>query len=337
MRVSSSHLLMLAAGCHCWLVQQCRGVLVRSTRSSGRDVALVAFTLFATSVGTSRADESPLAHRVLVKVNGDPITSADLELACLSRGLPADVDSETRRLVLEQLIDERLMRAFLSGRRAEPNPIALEAQVERIHGLIRRQGGDPDEILGRLGFTDATLRETLALPLAWETHVLRILTEAQLKTYFEEHRRELDGTQVRARHILIKLPADADAAKDEQARVTLTQLRRQIEAGALNFGDAAKVSFQAPSASAGGDVGFFPHRGVMPVAFANAGFATSVGKVAGPVRTPAGLHLIEVTEEKPGQLSLEDVRDEVVALLSREWWETEVAAERAQATIVRVP
>ncbi len=136
--------------------------------------------LFSAAAATVAQQTS---NSVLVTVNGDAVTTADLELACLARGLAGEVSAGVRQQVLEQLVDERLLKAFLAQRRAEPNPVALDAQIERIHGLIRKQGSEPAEVLGRLGFTDDSLRERLALPLAWETHVGRIITETRLQSF----------------------------------------------------------------------------------------------------------------------------------------------------------
>ncbi len=153
--------------------------------------------------------------------------------------------------------------------------------------------------------------------------------------FFDEHRREFDGTQVSARHILFMLPPDADRSTVDEASRRLVSLREQINRQEISFVEAARQHSQAPSSRSGGDVGSFPFRGVMPVPFATAAFAAPVGELLGPVRTPAGLHLILVTAETPGQLSLEDVRGELQTHLSQELWEAQVASERASATIIR--
>lgn len=279
------------------------------------------------------ADE-PDAPREIVRVNGDAITTADLDFAYLWRQVSTDRRSALREGILQQLVDERLMAGILAHRRAQPNPVELEAQIERIHGLIRKKGEDPAEVLARLGFDEESLRRTLSLPLAWKAYVQRLVTERKLAEYFEAHRRELDGTQIRARHVLIKLPADADEHARQQAVNRLTALRTQIASGAVTFADAAREHSQAPSGPGGGDVGFFPHRGVMPAEFSDAAFRLAKGRLSEPVRTAFGMHLIEVTDEKPGQLSLEDVRDEVFGRISRELWDRQVAQERANAKIV---
>ena len=83
----------------------------------------------------------------------------------------------------------------------------------------------------------------------------------------------------------------------------------------------------------GGDVGFFSFRGKMPVAFTSVAFALKVGEVSEPFVTQFGTHLVTVTERKPGTLSLEDVRPQVLTQISGKMWNETVAQERGKVKI----
>ena len=87
--------------------------------------------------------------------------------------------------------------------------------------------------------------------------------------------------EVRASHILV--PSEAQARK----------LLEQINSGAP-FADLAKKHSSCPSGKKGGDLGFFT-KGKMVREFDQAAFSTDEGKVAGPVKTQFGYHLIKVT------------------------------------------
>jgi parvulin-like peptidyl-prolyl isomerase len=52
--------------------------------------------------------------------------------------------------------------------------------------------------------------------------------------------------------------------------------------------------------------------------FAAAAFALEVGEMSPPVISPSGVHLIKVTEIKPGSKPLSSVREEVQAALAQE-------------------
>jgi peptidylprolyl isomerase/peptidyl-prolyl cis-trans isomerase D len=89
---------------------------------------------------------------------------------------------------------------------------------------------------------------------------------------------------VRARHILLPTGATQQA----------TALKARIESGAISFADAARQSSVDESNKAtGGDLGWFG-RGRMVAEFEEAAFSAPVGRIAGPVQTQFGVHLILV-------------------------------------------
>jgi peptidyl-prolyl cis-trans isomerase C len=96
--------------------------------------------------------------------------------------------------------------------------------------------------------------------------------------------------EIQARHILLKVPQDADAATVEAARLRLIEMRAKISQGE-DFASVAKAGSEDASAKEGGDLGYFP-RGRMLPEFEAAAFALTPGAVSEPVRTPLGWHLI---------------------------------------------
>jgi peptidyl-prolyl cis-trans isomerase C len=268
-----------------------------------------------------------------VIVNGHPITEENLEFLRLSRQIPADEGQNARQALIEQLIDQRLVREFLDSRKVKVDPTRLEDEIGRIQRLIRRGGKEPAEILAKLGYDDARLRDELSLGLAWQTHLRQVVTSVQIKEYFAKHREELDGTEVRASQILIKLPPEAAEADVKQAEQKLKALRDEIQAGRGNFAEAARQHSQAASRDAGGDVGYFPYSGRMPAEFSKVAFGLRTGETSQPFRTRFGVHLLSVTDRKPGQLSLEDARPEILRRLSDELWRQVLGDQRKKAKI----
>ena len=85
--------------------------------------------------------------------------------------------------------------------------------------------------------------------------------------------------QARARHILIKVAAGADAKTDAAAKAKAEELLKQIQGGA-NFADLAKKNSDDPgSKDAGGELGF-AQRGTMVPEFDNAIFTQKIGDIA---------------------------------------------------------
>ena len=279
-------------------------------------------------VGTAASDAQ--TSQVLVTVNGQPITEGDLEFQMLSHRVPQELRAKLRRRFLEQLVEKRLLQSFLADRKAKPNERILEDQTNVLLDLIRSKGDDPDKVLARLGYTTETLRTELSLPLAWSSYVRLTVTSDQLRDYWQQHRHEFDGTQVRASHIILKAKSPDELAT---AQGKLQQIRADILDGVVSFEDAAKRHSQSPSASTGGDLGYFPFRGKMAIEFSQAAFPLKVGELSQPFRTPFGMHLLKVTDRKPGQLNLEDVREDVLDQMGEEIRHDLIEQERAKARI----
>ena len=117
---------------------------------------------------------------------------------------------------------------------------------------------------------------------------------------------------VRASHIVLRVPraTEADRAK---VRQQLTELRAQLAAHKIDFAEAAKKYSQSPEAANGGDIGLIPRKMAVDENFARAAFSTPVNGISDIVQTSYGLHLIKVTERRPGEASdfskiKEDVR-----------------------------
>lgn len=117
------------------------------------------------------------------------------------------------------------------------------------------------------------------------------LTDESLRADFEK---EQPGLQVRARHILLSLPADATPAQRDSVTKLAQELRARA-AGGEDFAALARQYSQDGSAAQGGDLGLFA-KGQMVAPFEEAAFKLNVGDVSDVVETPFGLHIIKVEE-----------------------------------------
>jgi hypothetical protein len=139
-----------------------------------------------------------------------------------------------------------------------------------------------------------------------------MFTEAQLD---EKWNTEGPGPQVRARHILLKVAADAAPAARQAVRARAEQLQVQA-AGGADFAALARQHSEDTSKEQGGDLGFFG-RGQMVPTFEQAAFALQPGQVSKVVESPFGYHVIKVEERKTQPLPAEQ-RPQFRQMLARQ-------------------
>jgi peptidyl-prolyl cis-trans isomerase C len=290
-------------------------------------VVMLALSGFAAAL---LAAESP---RTLVRVNGQPVTEADLKLDFHLRQLPQEVSESEKRRLLETLVDRRLIAAFLKQRKVDVPAEEVDRRLELVKKVIEQGGGTYEDVLARIGLNESQMRDSLALPLAWNIHVQRTVTNAQVIEYFQAHRRELDGTKLAGAQIVKTLSEGANDEEWDAAKQKLQRVREEIGAGKVTFADAARMHSDSPSGEKGGDLGRFEYTGRLPVEITSVAFKLKPGELSDVFRTRFGVHLLQVTEEIPGQLSAEDVRPQIVEELSRQMWDSQVKQERAKARI----
>jgi peptidyl-prolyl cis-trans isomerase SurA len=100
--------------------------------------------------------------------------------------------------------------------------------------------------------------------------------------------------QTHARHILLKV---TPTQTEDEARKKLLDLKAKIEAKQASFEDLARQNSQDSYASKGGDMGWV-EPGDIPDELASAMNALQPGQISAPVKTPFGLHIVQVVERK---------------------------------------
>ena len=216
---------------------------------------------------------------VVAKVNGQPITEAQLSFAEAEIGSElAGVPTESRRRVLT----EYLIEAHLMADSADKAKLSEGSEFEARMKYYRLRA----------------LRDAY-----FEKQVRDSVPETEAKKLYEERVKSLPAQEeVRARHILVKT--------EEEAKKVATEL-----AGGADFAEAAKKYSQDRGGQGGGDLGYFS-RGQMVKAFDDAAFTLEQGKLSAPVQSEFGWHIIKVEDKRNRQPpAFEEVKDQITASL----------------------
>jgi peptidyl-prolyl cis-trans isomerase SurA len=122
--------------------------------------------------------------------------------------------------------------------------------------------------------------------------------------------------QIKASHILIRVPEDAEQAQITEAQNKIDSIYNAILNGA-DFATLAKENSDDPgTATRGGDLNWFGY-GNMVKEFRDNVFALkNIGDLTQPFRTPFGFHIAKLTGEKPLE-SFEERQSEIENLLKR--------------------
>ncbi len=260
--------------------------------------------------------------KIAAIVNGQPIKLPYVEL--IATGLLQQAGNQPKdrpfayRRALQQLIVRELLFEEAVARRLS----ADSARVEQAYNEARVGYKDDVkwlEFLARQYMDADTFRaeirsqQTIAILLAKEgEQVSATVTDSEAQAYFGAHPEMFDsGERRRARHLLLRVPADAPAVQKDGIRLKLLNLRKRIEKGEA-FGALAKqFSEDQGSAAKGGELDVFS-RGQMAPAFEQAAFALSQGQLSEIVETPFGYHLIQLEEILPPQkLAYEGIQDRI--------------------------
>jgi peptidyl-prolyl cis-trans isomerase SurA len=146
-------------------------------------------------------------------------------------------------------------------------------------------------------------------------------------------KKALTVSQTRARHILVRIN---EIVTPDEAVQRIRQLRARIDNG-VDFAQLARSNSEDPgSASNGGDLGWMNPGQTVPE-FEQAMDALKPGELSKPVRSPFGVHLIQVLERRERDVTNErnqaDARQQIHARKADERFEQWIRQLRDEAYI----
>jgi peptidyl-prolyl cis-trans isomerase D len=209
--------------------------------------------------------------------------------------------------------------------RREHEQVAVR-YVTLIPSLFETQVTVTDEALQayyeahRETYRDAERRQIRYVAIAPQRFTVeRDFSPAEIEAYYTAHQDTFQRPeQVHARHILFKLTESATAEQEAAVRARAEAVLGELREGADFAALAEKYSEDTATATAGGDLGFFP-RGQMVNAFEDVAFSLPIGQLSDLVRTPFGLHILRVEEKTAAGLqALSEVQQDIVTRLREE-------------------
>jgi peptidyl-prolyl cis-trans isomerase C len=240
----------------------------------------------------------PPPNTVVARVDGTELHLSDVEAA--QQNLPP----QAQKLPLEQIYPMLLDR-LVDG--------ALITEAGRKEHLEQ----DPELQVRLKRYEDRLIQE------AYLNQAIKAAeTEDQLKARYQTFAKDTAGREeVHAQHILVKT--------EDEAKSVIAELDKGAD-----FGELAKKYSTDPSASSGGDLGYFGHDDMVK-AFTDAAFALSPGRYSKtPVKTEFGWHVIKVEDRRAGKPpSFEEAREQLSRDLAHEIIDAKLQNLRGAAKI----
>lgn len=273
-------------------------------------------------------------------VNGTEISYKDFEweldlyvqrLQAQGMQIPEHLQVQVRQEVLNDLIN----RELIFQESVKQGIAVTDEDVDQELAAIKQRYPDPkqfDTILQSMKMSEEKLKGQIAqrsaiTALLEKEIVTKVdVGDKEVQAYYDDHPEMFERPEeVRARHILIKVAPDAEAAAKTEARQKLVGIKEKLDGGA-DFAELAEAHSECPSSQNGGDLGFFG-KGKMVPAFEAAAFALAPGTVSDIVETDFGYHLIKVEEQRDaGAIGFDEVKPRIADNLRNEKIQKELVA-----------
>lgn len=257
-----------------------------------------------------QSNEPLAADHIVAVVNSEPITNHEvrsrlerLEQQAARSGAPIPSRAESTKQVLEVLILEKaqLQLATEAGIRIEKATldeaelnVARQNQVTvaRMHEQLQAQG------MGLMEFRENIRRQLMLQRLREREVDARVrVSELDLDRFLSE---KMDNPgadlQLNLSQVLVVVPENVEPARLASLMKRAQTVAEKARAGE-DFAGLVREYSDAPDRSNGGAMGM---RGAdrYPDLFVLATRSVQAGGIAGPVRSPAGFHVLKVLEKK---------------------------------------
>lgn len=267
---------------------------------------------------------------VIVKVNGTPITRAELDRAVTTiltqshapKNIPAEAQKQVEENALNQLIGSELL--YQAGSKRKIKDLDKQVEEKLSQGKARFSTTAEFEAALKANNIDEKelkkiIRKEIIITNLYQTDVIDkiTVTDAEVKKFYDENKDKFKKPEsYHASHILIGVDPQATPAEKKKAREKAEAIRKKLLAGA-DFAKLAKEDSTCPSKEKGGDLGTFS-KGDMVPEFEKATEALKPGQISDVVETQFGYHIIKLIEKKDaGVVPFDEVNDKIQGYLKQ--------------------
>lgn len=270
-----------------------------------------------------------VVDRIVAVVGNDAITERELDAAYNSDILglmrPDPVSNEpvqtlTREQYLDQMINHLVIAQEVKRQGVTVDALEVERTLDRKRESLGLSEEDFVKALQNQGLTMDQYREMIRSQLinlrlvGMEVRSEIDVTEEEITAFYQQHPELFtQKDQVKIRHMMVGF-TPGDAESEAKARAKMEAARAEVAAGAAFAEVAVRVSM-APTATSGGDLGWFAIDELMPE-FQEQVKGLAVGQMSPVFAQGPGVHLILLEDSKKGELRpIAEVHDPIRDLL----------------------
>jgi peptidyl-prolyl cis-trans isomerase C len=295
-----------------------------------------------TQAEAKRSGDQPktkaVAAAAVATVNGEPILKSELVNWLGRFEIEPDGQQRAYDAAMEVLVDGKLLEQFMKKMRVPLAKTDVDGYINQFRQSLQQDGSSLENYLAMTATTEDQFMKMASTAAQWKNYVLGQATDAALEKYLKDNMDVFGRTEVKASHILIKVDPKATAADKEAAKQKLLVIKKEIADGKISFADAANKYSEDDGNKAqpsGGNLGYFPRKGVFIEAFSKAAFAMKEGDISEPVETEYGWHLILLNQRKPGEKVVfsEELKPGIMSVFAEELQEKLIENERKNAKI----
>ncbi|WP_290741832.1 peptidylprolyl isomerase [Haliea sp.] len=304
--------------------------------------ALLAAGLAATLLlGSQVQAQTQILDQVVAIVDDDVIMASELRerVAAItqslqSRGVELPPEDVLIRETLDRLILESIQLQLGNRVGARISDAQLNQAMERVAAQNRMSLAEFSAALEQQGQSYAAMREQVRREMiiqrvqAGNVNQRIQISEQEVRNFLASPEgQKLTQPEYRILHALLPLPEDAPGSEVEAARTYLNGLLRRIRAGEPF--DQVISSNDGRYAFSGGDLGWRKLED-LPSLFSDVAPSLEVGATSDPIRSPSGLHLINLADMQGGEQMVNQTRVRHILIQPSEIMTEEQAEARAR-------